>query len=81
MVKVVKKDGSKEDFKPDKLKRSLTRTGCSEKNAQKIVDSIKAKEGMKTSEIRKQALEQLRKLEPKAGKKYESFKKPTMAKP
>jgi len=72
MVKLIKKGDT---YKPEKLEASLLRAGASRETAKKIVDSVQVREGMSTLELRNQVIAKLRELDPKAAKKYESYKK------
>ncbi|MBU2559858.1 hypothetical protein KKA03_03095 [archaeon] len=76
MPKIVKNVGHEEDFKPGKLKLSVTKAGVSDEVAQKIMRSIKVEEGMKSSKLRNEIISHLNALEPQAAKKYQAFRKP-----
>jgi hypothetical protein len=72
MVKIMKRGDS---YKPEKLEASIKAAGASSDVAKKVVNSIKVHEGMSTLELRKQASDLLKNLDPKAAQKYETFKK------
>lgn len=72
MVKVVKRGDM---YRPEKLKSSVMKAGASEKTANKIVASIKVREGMSTLELRNKVIEILKTLDPKAAVAYESYKR------
>jgi len=71
MVKVVKRGDM---YRPEKLKNSVMKAGASEKIANKIVASIKVREGMSTLELRNKVIELLKTLDPKAAVAYEAYK-------
>jgi len=72
MVKVVKRGDM---YRPEKLKNSVMKAGASEKIANKIVASIKVREGMSTLELRDKVIELLKTLDPKAAVAYEAYKR------
>ncbi len=84
-LKVKKKDGSKEDFKREKLVTSLKKAGMeSKENIEKVVTTVtnfvkeKAEKGaVETSRIRGKVLEQMRQLNSQAASKFENFSKPS----
>ena len=78
MAKVKKRSGAMKDFDKAKLKASLKKAGAKEEHATKVVGTVSARvrEGMTTAEIKRITVTELRKLDPKAAQKYETFKKP-----
>ena len=62
-------------YKPEKLEASIKAAGASNEVAKKVVSSIKVHDGMSTLELRKQASDLLKNLDPKAAQKYQTFKK------
>jgi hypothetical protein len=64
-----------DSYKPEKLEASIKAAGASSDVAKEVVSSIKVHEGMSTLELRKQASDLLKNLDPKAALKYETFKK------
>jgi hypothetical protein len=62
-------------YKPEKLEASIKAAGANSEVAKKVVSSIKVHEGMSTLELRKQASDLLKNLDPKAARNYEAFKK------
>jgi hypothetical protein len=64
-----------DSYKPEKLEASIKAAGASSDVAKEVVSSIKVHEGMSTLELRKQASDLLKNLDPKAAQKYETFKK------
>jgi hypothetical protein len=72
MVKLMKKGDT---YKPKKLEASILKAGASKEIAKKIVESVQVRNGMTTLVLRNQVTAKLKKLDPKAAKKYESFKK------
>ena len=76
MVKVKKRS---EDFNKAKLKASMINAGAKDAHAAQIVDKIasKVKRGTTTVMIRRWVITELRQLDQKAAKTYETYKKPT----
>ena len=72
MVKIMKRGDS---YKPEKLEASIKAAGASSDVAKEVVSSIKVHEGMSTLELRKQASDLLKNLDPKAAQRYNAFKK------
>ena len=74
MVKVNK---CSEDFDKGKLQVSLKKAGAKDEHAKKIADNIasKVKEGTTTFEIRQWVITELRPLDPRAARAYETYKK------
>lgn len=71
-IQIIKADGSKEIFDPEKLHKSLSGAGASEEVSQSIVSHIERelKDGMSTGEIYKHAFFLLRKKHRRAAIKY-----------
>lgn len=77
-TQVIKKDGAKEAFDPEKIKRAIASAcsegGCSEERKNEIVEQVSAsalaladtKEEIATSELREKILSELDKVEPSA---------------
>ena len=78
MVEVKKRSGAMQEFDKAKLKTSLKKAGAKEEHATKVADKIagKAKEGTATVEIWEWSIAELKPLDPKAAKAYQSYKKP-----
>jgi hypothetical protein len=72
LVKIVKRGDT---YKPEKLEASIKAAGASSEVAKKVVSSIKVHEGMSTLELRKQASDLLKNLDPKAARKYDAYNK------
>ena len=72
MVKIMKRGDT---YKPEKLEASIKAAGASSEVAKKVVSSIKVHDGMSTLELRKQASDLLKNLDPKAARNYDAFKK------
>jgi transcriptional regulator NrdR family protein len=74
MVKVKKRS---EDFEKAKLKASVKKAGAKDEHATKVADNVagKVKEGTETFEIRQWVITELTRLDSKAAKAYETFKK------
>lgn len=66
-IKLVKKGDT---YKPAKLKASVRKAGASAKVANEVMKKVKVKNRMSTLTLRKQVIKLLRKLAPKAAKKY-----------
>jgi hypothetical protein len=62
-------------YRPEKLEASIKAAGASSDVAKEVVSSVKVREGMSTLELRKQAADLLKNLDPKAAQKYNAFKK------
>ena len=71
-MKITKADGSKEDFKPAKLRNSLRRAGATAEEVKDIVHHIESElhEGMKTQAIYRHAFELLRGSESTSAARY-----------
>jgi len=78
LAKVKKRSGAMKDFDKAKLKASLKKAGAKEEHAAKVVGTVSARvrEGMTTAEVKRMTATEIRKLDPKAAQKYETFKKP-----
>lgn len=70
---IVKSTGEKQEFNPEKIKRTCLRAGASEATAERIAEDIAAEiqAGMKTSEIYKRVMEMLAKDSPGAALRYD----------
>ncbi len=66
MVDVIKRDGRREPFVPEKIVVSAIKSGAPPNDARSIAQAIErdVQEGMKTDEIRRRVLEQLRARNP-----------------
>jgi len=82
LVKVKKRSGATQDFDKAKLKASVKKAGAKDEHATKVADNLasKVKEGTMTVEIRRWCITELRPLDPKAAKAYETFEKPAKKK-
>jgi transcriptional regulator NrdR family protein len=82
LVKVKKRSGATQDFDKAKLKASVKKAGAKEEHATKVADNLasKVKEGTMTVEIRRWCITELRPLDPKVAKAYETFEKPAKKK-
>jgi hypothetical protein len=76
LVRVKKRS---ENFDKAKLKASIKKAGAKDAHATKIANKIagKVKPGTATFMIRRWVITELRPLDPKAAKAYETYKKPT----
>jgi hypothetical protein len=72
LVKIVKRGDT---YRPEKLEASIKAAGASSEVAKKVVSSVKVHEGMSTLELRKQASDLLKNLDPKAARKYDAYHK------
>ncbi len=75
MVKVTKRDGQSEDFITEKVVVSAVKTGAPADVARKIAKDVEAKvyEGISTEEIRRMALEELRRKNPEWEKNWLTY--------
>ncbi len=66
MVSVVKRDGRREEFVPEKIVASAVKAGAPPKDARRIAQAVErvAYEDIPTDEIRRRVLEQLRDQDP-----------------
>ena len=71
MVKIMKKGDT---YKPEKLEASVMAAGASNEVAKKVVNSVKVRDGMTSLELRKQVLDLLKNLDPKAARNYDAYK-------
>jgi len=72
MVKLMKRGDT---YKPAKLAASVRKAGASAAMTKKVLKLVRVRDGMTTLALRKQVTLLLRKLDPKAAKKYISYKK------
>ena len=70
-IKLVKKGDT---YKPAKLKASILKAGAAKKVVLAVMKKVKVRAGMTTLALRKQVTALLRKLSPKAAKKYSKKK-------
>ena len=75
MLTVKKLSGKQAEFEKKKLEKSIKNAGANEKTALSIADGIKHREGLTTSDIRKNVITELKRHDPESGKRYEGFKK------
>ena len=78
MVSLVKVKKRSENFNKAKLKSSMKKAGAKDAHATKIADKIKGKvkPGTTTVIIRRWVITELRPLDAKAARAYETYKKP-----
>ncbi|NIR86468.1 hypothetical protein GWO13_02420 [Candidatus Bathyarchaeota archaeon] len=78
MVKVKKRSGAMQDFDSAKLKASLKKAGAEEEHATKVAETIagRVREGMTTAEIKRLTATELRKMDQRTARAYETFRKP-----
>jgi transcriptional regulator NrdR family protein len=78
VVSLVKVKKRSENFNKAKLKVSMKKAGAKDAHATKIADKIsgKVKPGTTTVVIRRWVITELRPLDGKAAKAYETYKKP-----
>jgi len=74
-IRVIKVDGREEDFDKEKIVRSCMNAGATEKDAHEIADEIEKKvtDGMRTTEIRRFVLKELRKRNPEWADNWEFY--------
>jgi len=80
MPNIKKRSDKLEEFSHTKIEKSIKNAGADQKTAQKISEGITYKEGMKTSDIRKQVIEKLTHQDEKISKAYDTFNKPATVK-
>lgn len=83
MYKVLKKDGSLQDFDWKKIVLAVTKAGATEEEAEKVAMQVEgwlnsvAQDGViKSYDLHVKVLEVLRALNPTAGAAFENFRKP-----
>jgi hypothetical protein len=80
MMNIKKRSEEQEEFANKKIEKSIRSAGADEKTARSISEGVKHREGMKTSEVRKQVIEKLTHHDAKLGRAYESYRKPVFVK-
>ena len=80
MMNIKKRSDTQEEFMNKKIEKSIVSAGADEKTAQKIAGAVQHKEGLRTSDVRKQVIAKLAEHDGKVVKAYESYKKPAPAK-
>ena len=75
MVKIVKVDGSVEEFDKEKIVKSCINAGAPEEVAREIADKVEkqVKDGMKTTQIRRMVLKSLREKNPEWAENWEFY--------
>ena len=72
MLTIKKRSGKEEEFRKDKLEKSMRNAGISQETAQKVTAGINHHEGITTSEVRNRIVGGIKNQEPQAAKRYES---------
>ena len=80
MLMIKKRSGKEEEFSTKKLEKSIRSAGGSDKTSREISEGTKHRAGIKTSDVRTRAINELKRLGPEAGKRYETYKKKPVAK-
>ena len=80
MQNIKKRSEKQEEFSIMKIEKSIKSAGVDQKIAKKISEGIPHKEGLKTSDIRKQVIEKLAQHDEKLKTAYDTFKKPAAVK-
>jgi hypothetical protein len=75
MMNIKKRSEKQEEFSHKKIEKSMRSAGADEKTAHTIADGVTHREGLTTSDVRKQVIEKLTHHDAKLGKAYEDFKK------
>lgn len=75
MTKIKKRSGNKQEFKREKLRRSIKKAGAKEEMAKKVARKIEPNEGMPTSKIRRKVAKELENHDKKLAKAYKDYKK------
>ncbi|RLE71800.1 MAG: ATP-binding protein, partial [Thermoprotei archaeon] len=75
MVKIIKVDGSSEEFDKNKIIQSCIKAGATEEAAREIADEVekKVKEGTRTTQIRRMVLKRLRAKNPEWADNWEFY--------
>jgi transcriptional regulator NrdR family protein len=83
MYKVLKRDGSLQDFDWKKLVNGLLKSGATEEEAERVATQVEAwvstvaVDGViKSYDLHVRVLESIREINPAAAKNFEDFKKP-----
>lgn len=83
MYKVLKKDGSIQDFDWKKVTDSVLKAGGSQEDAEKVAEAVELwlstviDDGMiKSNDLHIKVIETLREFNPDAAKKFEEYRKP-----
>ena len=74
MPKLKKRKGHEEEFDRNKLEQSLKKAGAKEETIRRVAEAIKPREGMTTAEMRTNVINELKRRDPEAAKRYETFK-------
>ena len=80
MLNIKKRSEKQEEFSNKKIEKSMRSAGADENTAKKIAGAIQHKEGLRTSDVRKQVVAKLAEHDGKVVKAYEGYKKPAPAK-
>jgi hypothetical protein len=72
MLIIKKRSGKEEEFRKDKIEKSMRNAGISQETAQKVTTGINHHEGITTSEVRNRIIGGIKNQEPQAAKRYES---------
>jgi hypothetical protein len=72
MLTITKRSGREEEFRPDKIQKSMRDAGVSPETSKRILGSLSFREGMTTSEVRNRVIGGIKNSEPDACKRYES---------
>lgn len=75
MPKLKKRKGHEEEFDRNKLEKSLKKAGAKDETIRKVAEAIKTREGMTTAEMRTNVINELKRHDPEAAKRYENFRK------
>jgi transcriptional repressor NrdR len=75
MPKVKKRSGKEEEFDRAKLERSLSQAGAKAETVRKVAETVKAREGITTAEMRNHIVKELKRHDPETAKRYEDFRK------
>lgn len=75
MTTITKRSGLKQEFRTDKIERSMRGAGISQETAHLVASGIKHHEGITTSDVRRLVIGGIKNREPQAAKQYESHPK------
>jgi hypothetical protein len=71
MLMITKRSGREEEFRPEKIQKSMRNAGVSHANAVKIASGINYREGMTTGQVRNRVIGGINQHEPDASDSFE----------
>ena len=75
MVEIIKRDGRREEFAPEKLRTSIQKAGAREETAREVARRVEEKtaEGTRTERIKEMVFEELEREEPQVVEKMRRY--------